>query len=58
MVETKNDIAGPKKPSLVKEMIDRAYSGSKLEIFSDGWQIWDPQEPVANTQYQNEHRIY
>jgi ParB-like nuclease domain len=44
MIETKDDIPGPEKPRMVKNMIMNTYSGEKLEILSDGWQIWSNEE--------------
>lgn len=40
MVETKDEIRGPMKPQMVINMIMNAYSGDKLEILPDGWQIF------------------
>ena len=40
MIETKDDIPGPEKPRMVRNMIMNAYSGDKLEILPDGWQIF------------------
>ena len=44
MTETKEGIPGPLKPRMVKSMIMNTYSGDKLEILPDGWQIWSNEE--------------
>lgn len=44
MIETKDDIPGPEKPRMVRNMIMNTYSGDKLEILPDGWQIWETDE--------------
>ena len=44
MTEAKEGIPGPEKPRMVKNMIMNTYSGDKLEILPDGWQIWSNEE--------------
>ena len=40
MVKSKENVNGPEKPQMVKDMIMSNYSGDKLEIMSDGYRIW------------------
>jgi len=42
MIETNDNKPGrPLKPTMVKDVIMNTYSGNKLEILPDGWQIWN-----------------
>jgi len=51
MTETKEGIPGPEKPRMVKNMIMNTYSGDKLEILPDGWQIWSNEE-IFDTEHE------
>jgi len=44
MVENLDITGKTEKPHKIRELIESTYSGSKLELLPDGWQIWGKEE--------------